>query len=208
MHRNRENVLHRSALPPESKTVLEPRMRGGKVASPPFGAIRRTSEADRFPLSFAQERLWLLDQLEPGSSLYTIFTGLRLIGPLDKAALEWSLSEVLRRHETLRTNFVVADGQPTQVVSDPSPFKIEMIDLGLLPENERELKASEIAAGESRRSFDLARDNLLRVKLLKLATDLHIIIVAMPHIVSDGWSLRVLIGEVGTLYDAFLQGEP
>jgi amino acid adenylation domain-containing protein len=205
MHERREAVL-RSESAGERTTQAQPRRYGGEgTGSAAFGAVRPAAESDGHPLSLAQERLWLLDQLEPGSVLYTIFSGLRLVGPLNKLAFQSSLSEVVRRHEVLRTKFVARDGEPRQVISDSVHLELEIVDLQGLPESEREAKAGEIAAQERTRPFDLSRGELFRVKLLQLAAELHFVIVTMPHIISDGWSLHVLFREVASLYDAFVE---
>jgi amino acid adenylation domain-containing protein len=205
MHEHREVVLC-SESASERTAHAEPRRGDGEATgSTAFGAVSLAAESDGHPLSLAQERLWLLDQFEPASTLYTIFSGLRLVGPLNKPALQLSLSEVVRRHEVLRTKFVARDGEPRQVISDSADFQLEIVDLQRLPESEREAKAREIAAQERVRPFDLSRGKLFRAKLLQLAAELHIIIVTMPHIISDGWSLHVLFREVASSYDAFLE---
>ena len=202
----RREVVLRSESAGERTTQAQPRRYGGEgTGSAAFGAVRPAAESDGHPLSLAQERLWLLDQLEPGSVLYTIFSGLKLVGPLNKPAFQSSLSEVVRRHEVLRTKFVARDGEPRQVISDSVHLELEIVDLQGLPESEREAKAGEIAAQERTRPFDLSRGELFRVKLLQLAAELHFVIVTMPHIISDGWSLHVLFREVASLYDAVVE---
>src|SRR5215216_5285939 len=160
-----------------------------------------------YPLSFAQQRLWFLDQLEPGSTLYNIPFAVRLGGRLDAQALERTIAEVVRRHEVLRTTFATRDGQPVQLVSPPGAFRLERLDLTSLPEPERETEAQRLANEEERTPFDLSAGPLLRAKLVKLSEEAHGILFTMHHIVSDGWSMSVLVKEVITLYTAFSRGE-
>ena len=170
--------------------------------------IRPTSRDEILPVSFAQQRLWFLDRLSPDSSAYNISNALRLHGPLNSSILEQTLSEIMKRHEVLRTNFLVRDDRPVQIISPTAPVRIPSIDLSELPEEEREAVARRLATEESRRTFDLTGDQLLRVKLLRLRPDDHVVLVTMHHIVSDGWSMGLLVGEVSALYDAFSQGRP
>ena len=166
------------------------------------------------PTSFAQQRLWFFDQLEPGSSVYNISTGFRVTGPLNVAALEQSLNEIVRRHEALRTTFGVADGQPVQVIAPNLTLALPMVDLsagaqaGLceLPEAEREAKAQHLAKKESQRPFDLVRGPLLRALLLRLDEKKHILLLTFHHIVSDGWSMGIFLRELTALYGAFCMG--
>ncbi|HWN42411.1 MAG TPA: amino acid adenylation domain-containing protein [Thermoanaerobaculia bacterium] len=160
------------------------------------------------PLSFAQQRLWFLDRLEPGNPAYNLAGGLRLSGPLDAAALARALSEVVRRHEALRTTFTGVDGTPVQVIAPPAPLPLPVLDLTELPAAGRAAVESELAHGEARRPFDLARGPLLRALLVRLSDREHALIVTMHHIVSDGWSLSVLVRELGALYSAFTTDQP
>ncbi|MET0625827.1 MAG: amino acid adenylation domain-containing protein, partial [Pyrinomonadaceae bacterium] len=161
-----------------------------------------------FPVSFAQQRLWFLDQLEPGSTVYNIPVALRLGGRLDEAALERTLTEVVRRHESLRTTFAVEGGEPVQVVHPPAPVPLPVIDLSDLPEGEREERAQRHVNEEAQRPFDLTAGPLLRAGLVKLGEEDYVALFTMHHIVSDGWSMGVLVREVAALYQAFSQGEP
>ena len=171
--------------------------------SPPLQAAQRS---DALPLSFAQRRLWFLDQLEPGSPFYNINTLLRLTGPLDVAALEKTLNEIVRRHEVLRTNFRVSDEQPVQVISPELTLKLRILDVTGLPKNEREPETQRLAAEEARGPFDLAHGPLLRACLIRLEDDEHVLSLTVHHIVSDGWSIGVLAAEVAALYRAFTAG--
>ena len=158
------------------------------------------------PLSFAQQRLWFLDQLEPGSAFYNIPAALRLKGELQVGALERTLNEIVRRHEVLRTRFVNVSGEPRQEVLTAEEVKLAITDLSELDEAERETAVSEAVAAESREPFDLVHGPLLRVKLLRLDEQEHVALLTMHHIVSDGWSMGLLIKEVATLYQAYSQG--
>ena len=160
------------------------------------------------PLSFAQQRLWFLDQLMPGSIAYNITGAVRLTSSLNIAALEQSITEVLRRHEVLRTTFRVVDGQPFQSIAPAKPFILPVTDLKDLPEAEREAEARRLATEEAHRPFDLAKGPLFRVTLLRLGEEDHIVQYAMHHIVSDGWSIGIFNKEVGLLYHSFSTGQP
>lgn len=160
------------------------------------------------PASFAQQRLWFLDQLEPGSATYNIPVAVRLTGALDLPALERALNEVVRRHEVLRTSFASLEGVPHQIVAPSVPFPLPMEDLGSVPESTRETELQRRLDQEARRSFDLARGHLLRAILIQLSNQEHVLAVTMHHIASDGWSIGILINEVAALYEAFRQGQP
>jgi amino acid adenylation domain-containing protein len=180
----------------------------GTARQLPYEPVPRTGRETDLPLSFAQQRLWFFDQLEPGNWAYNISSAVRLTGQLNVPALEGTFSEIVRRHESLRTTFSVVDNSPIQVVSAPSSVPLTLIDLSALPEPEREAEARLLAESESRRPFDLSRGPMLRVVLLKLAEQEHIALLTMHHIISDGWSLGVLVREVVTLYEAYAKGEP
>jgi amino acid adenylation domain-containing protein len=160
------------------------------------------------PLSYAQQRLWFLWQLEPDSTAYNVHLGLRLEGDLHVAALERALDEIVRRHEVLRTTFSSASGRPFQVINRHEPLHLPLVDLRGEQEEGREREARRLATAEAQRPFDLARGPLLRAGLLRLDEDDHVLLVTMHHIVSDGWSLGVLSREVTALYEAYTQGRP
>ncbi|HEY0404306.1 MAG TPA: amino acid adenylation domain-containing protein, partial [Pyrinomonadaceae bacterium] len=169
----------------------------------PWPAIKRVSREQNLPLSYAQQRLWFVDQLGVANGVYNIPAALHLKGRLNLAALEWSLNEIVRRHESLRTTFQVRAGQPAQVISAPQPFSLPFIDLSQLPESERAKEVEHLAAAEAQRPFDLAGGPLLRVMLLRLGTDEHVLLWVMHHIIGDGWSLGVLLRELTALYENF-----
>jgi amino acid adenylation domain-containing protein len=164
--------------------------------------------ADRGPLSYSQERLWFLDRLEPDSPLYNVPMALRLTGRLDPATLERSLAEVVRRHGALRTTFEEEAGEPVQVVAPAMDFRLPVVDLRGLPIEPREAEAGRLAVEEARRPFDLRRGPLLRARLLRLETGAWTLLLNLHHVVSDGWSMGVLVEESAALYAAFADGHP
>jgi non-ribosomal peptide synthetase component F len=170
--------------------------------------IKRVPRTERLPLSFAQQQLWFIHQLEPESAVYNVPLCVRLKGRLDVAALKHSLNEVVRRHEVLRTTFAVADGQPVQLISEPKPLPLPYVDMSLLAAAQREGKTQLLATEEAARPFDLAAGPLLRATLVRLAEEDHVVMLTMHHIVTDGWSNSVLIREVAASYTAYLNGGP
>jgi amino acid adenylation domain-containing protein len=178
---------------------------GARQTAPPLVPVSRQGV---LPPSFAQQRLWFIDQLDPGSSLYNMPVALRAQGPLDARVLELCLSEIVRRHEALRTVFAAREGSPVLVIRPPAPFGLAVVDLSGLPESRREAMASFLAAEEAARPFDLARGPLLRGVLLRLAPQDHVVSLTLHHIVSDGWSMGVLVREVTALYTALAAGRP
>ena len=158
-------------------------------------------------LSFAEQRLWFLDKFEQDSSFYNLSSTLRICGAgLNVSALEKSLCEVTQRHEVLRTTFTVIEGQPLQVISPETHFTLPLTDLGHLSPVQRNAEAQRLAREEAQRPFDLQTGPLMRASLLRVSTDEHVLIVAMHHIVSDGWSMGVLVREVMALYEAYAVG--
>ena len=161
-----------------------------------------------FPLSFAQQRLWLMDQLEPGNPSYNISGGLLFSGELKVEALEQTLTEIARRHTSLRTTFATIDNQPAQFISALVPVGLQVTDLSELPIAEREAGMKALAHSEARRPFDLAHGPVWRVQLVRLGATEHVLLLSLHHIVGDGWSLRLLVNEISTLYQAFSSGRP
>ncbi|HEX5725480.1 MAG TPA: condensation domain-containing protein, partial [Longimicrobiaceae bacterium] len=182
--------------------VEEMRRVGGPVL-PPVVPVERTTA---LPLSFAQERLWFLDRLEPGSTTYNIPAAWRLGGALDEAALERALGEVVRRHEALRTVLAEADGSPVQVIAPFGGFALPVEDLSGLGETDREAAVRRRVREEARRAFDLSAGPLFRAALLRLGAEDHVLLLSMHHIVSDGWSMGVLFRELSALYAAYREG--
>lgn len=170
--------------------------------------LRPVDRAQALPLSFAQQRLWFMDQLEPGSSLYNIPVALRLTGRLQVPELEAALSEVARRHETLRTRFVFAAEEPMQEVMPAESITVSLHDLCVLPASEREAEARRIMGEEASAPLDLQAGRLMRVRLISLDEEEHIIVLTLHHIISDGWSMGVLVREVTELYQAQVEGRP
>jgi amino acid adenylation domain-containing protein len=171
---------------------------------PPLTPVAR--KGGHLPLSYTQQRLWFLDQLEPGSSAYNIPAVVRLTGALDTEAFARSFNEIARRHESLRAMFVTVNGRPAQLIAPAQLVDLPVTDLSGLPETLREVEAARLAAEETRRSFDLARGPLIRLRLLKLGDEEHIALMTMHHIISDGWSIGILIREFASLYEAFTEG--
>lgn len=178
----------------------------GPPARPP--GIPRWTAGDGILLSFAQERLWFLDQLEPGSSAYNVPVLLRVNCALDVLSLIRSLEEIVRRHESLRTVFLVENGQPVQRILPPFSIVPGGEDLRHLPQDERDRQGLARAAEETRKTFDLARGPLFRVHLWRLQEDEYFLLLTIHHIVCDGWSVGILLRELAVLYDAFAQGLP
>ncbi|HYO51823.1 condensation domain-containing protein, partial [Archangium sp.] len=198
-------------LPPEKREQLlrklAERQQAPQVAQetpPAHRPVRAPSEPS--PLSFAQQRLWFLDRMEPGTPLFNIPAMFRLGGPLDVQAMERGFNALVERHESLRTRFLEQDGQPVQVATPSLELKLGQEDLTGLPRGQREEEARRLAAEEARRPFDLTRGPLLRTTLLRLSPEEHILLLTMHHIVSDGWSMEVLIREMGVFYEAFSTG--
>ncbi len=160
------------------------------------------------PTSFAQERMWFLDQLEPCQAAYNVVEAFHLAGPLNVTALERSIQEIVQRHESLRTTFSALDGQPVQVITPALDLTIPVVDLHESPDSDRDAEARRLVEEEVQCPFDLARGPLFRATLLRLDVEQHILILAMHHIVSDEWSLGILHQELSALYEAFTRGEP
>lgn len=161
-----------------------------------------------FPTSYAQQRLWFLDQFAPNSPFYNIPSAVRFKGKLNVAALEQSINEIIRRHETLRTTFATVDGQPVQVINPSATIDMPKVDLLHLPSDQKLAEAIRLATLDARTPFDLSQGPLIRVTLLQLDQQDHIVLLNMHHIISDGWSMGVLIREIAVLYNAFLNRQP
>jgi amino acid adenylation domain-containing protein len=192
----------RPELSPAARALLQARLKG-RVRS--FSIVPR-AHRDVAPLSFAQERLWFLERLEPGSATYNIPWPLRLRGTPDAGALERALGEIVRRHESLRTVFREVDGAPVQVVVPFGGFTLAADDLSRLAEAEREAEMRRRITGEAARPFDLAAGPLFRASLLRLGAEEHVLLLSMHHIVSDEWSMGVLSRELSVLYEAYREG--
>jgi non-ribosomal peptide synthetase component F/acyl carrier protein len=181
------------------------RRSGEGLSTPPLVRVGRDSD---LPLSFSQQRLWFVDQLDPGSSLYNIANAVRLRGTLDAVALQRALQEIYRRHEVLRTRYAARNGQPVQTVSSDTDFPLPLRDLTHLSADEREESALRLCRDEAARPFDLAHDPMMRAQLLRLETREHLLLLTLHHIASDGWSSSILSSELSRLYTAFAAGQP
>jgi amino acid adenylation domain-containing protein len=175
-----------------------------KLQAPPVQIVSRAQE---LPLSFAQQRLWFLDRLQPDNLAYNIPVGVRLQGVLNIEVLRQSFQEVINRHETLRTVFTTVDGQPIQKIIQSLSFTLPVVDLQNLSPIKQEAKALQLAREETRKPFMLDRDPLLRVTLLQLNDTEYLLLLTIHHIVADGWSMGILVREVATLYEAFCAGK-
>ncbi|MDQ1593089.1 MAG: hypothetical protein QOG71_3716, partial [Pyrinomonadaceae bacterium] len=167
----------------------------------------RADRSEPLPLSFAQQRLWFIDQLEPGNPAYNVPFAVRLTGTLNVAALTDSLNEIVRRHEVLRTTFPTVDGAPVQLIHEAQPVPVPVEHLEHLSPAEREQAARELAGTEAGKSFDLAAGSLLRALLVRLSEQEHVLVVVLHHIISDGWSTGVLVREFSQLYAAYQTGQ-
>ncbi|MCP4661158.1 MAG: amino acid adenylation domain-containing protein, partial [bacterium] len=188
-----------------ARAVVTARLAGLGLAVPPLAAVSREGE---LPLSFAQQRLWFLDQLEPGSPAYNLYGAYRLEGRVDATALAAGFHEIVRRHENLRTRFAAVDGKPRQIIDPPAPLPLPRVDLRALAEDRRAEELRRLAAGEARHPFDLARGPLLRTTLVELGEGEHALLLTMHHIIADGWSIGILVHELTALYEAFSTGRP
>jgi natural product biosynthesis luciferase-like monooxygenase protein/amino acid adenylation domain-containing protein/FkbM family methyltransferase len=177
---------------------------GGEA--PPLVPVPR--DGAPLPLSFGQQRLWLLQRMEPGSAAYNLSYALRVRGPLDRGALQRALTDVAARHETLRTRFPEQDGEPVQRIEPARPARPPRVDLSRLPGPAREAELARLADAEARRPFDLAAAPALRTALVRLGARDAALLLTLHHVVCDGWSLAILVSELSALYAAHARGEP
>ena len=180
----------------------------GEAPARALAPITPVSREQPLALSFAQQRLWFLDQLQPDSAFYNMPVSVRLSGPLQLDALQQALERLLQRHESLRTTFVVAEGEPMQVVAASLALTLPLHDLSALPAAEGEDRAQALARQEAREPFRLDQGPLLRVQVLRLAPQRHLLLLTLHHIVSDGWSMGVLVRDVAALYREQIDGAP
>jgi iturin family lipopeptide synthetase A len=172
------------------------------------GAIGRVDRNGKLALSYSQERLWFINQLEPENVAYNAPAAVRILGPLELESLERTLREIVRRHESLRTRFLSVDGEAQQIIDPSLSVELPVTELSHLPELEREVEAQRLARQEARQPFDLARGPVFRAKLLRLASQDHVLVFNMHHIVCDAWSIGVLVREVSAIYNNFSNGQP
>ncbi len=197
------------ALTPEQRDLLTQRLKQlheQAGSSNTQQLIGRRNPAEPAQLSFAQHRLWFLDQLRPGNISYNMPMAVRFLGALNLSALQRTLTELVRRHETLRTTFAGHDGQPVQVIHEARQMELAVVDLSAHPDPLAE--AQRLASEQSHRPFNLRTGPLLRVTLFPLGVDDHLMAVALHHIISDGWSMAILVREFMALYQAFQNGQP
>ncbi|HYX25073.1 MAG TPA: amino acid adenylation domain-containing protein, partial [Thermoanaerobaculia bacterium] len=181
------------------------RLGSAEAEAPPIAPVPRDAA---LPLSFAQERLWFLDRLETRTLAYNESAAFRLEGRLDAAALRWSLDELLRRHESLRTTFPAVDGRAVQTIQPPAPFEMPLVDLRGLPAAARDAEVLGRALERAQHPFDLARGPLVRGLLVRLGETEHAVLFSFHHIVFDGWSTGIFVRELSALYGARLAGAP
>ena len=197
------NLADRFAgLSPAKRALIELRLKKKEPVVSGEQRIPQREKRSPAPLSFAQQRLWFLDQMGTGSA-YNIPTAIRLKGQPNSKALEQSLNEIVRRHEALRTTFRPADGRPVQVIADKISFKLPLIDLSGKPKAEREVEAERLTRDEAMRRFDLVQGPLFNAALIRLSEEEHILLLTMHHIVSDGWSRGIFPSELAALYKAY-----
>jgi amino acid adenylation domain-containing protein/non-ribosomal peptide synthase protein (TIGR01720 family) len=202
----RDDLLQRRATLSSTKRALLEQWSQGTSARP--AAIPRRPVDSQPPLSFAQQRLWVIDQLIPNSPAYNISTSVRLSGRLMVDALQQSLDALVARHESLRTTFPLSGGRPIQQVAPALTIPLPLIDLRGEPASARAALALQHASAEVQRAFDLARGPLLRATLVRLDDDQHMLVLVVHHIVSDGWSVGIMVRELATLYSGFADGRP
>jgi amino acid adenylation domain-containing protein len=190
----------------EAGRLLDEAAAAAGAPAGPGAAIPRRDRGAPAPLSLAQERLWFLDQLNPGNPAYNVPVMVRLAGRLDTAVLARAFAAIARRHQILRSRFVAAPGGPVQEIAPAVELPLPVVDLGSLPATERERRVLALAAAHTRAPFDLGRAPLLRIVLLRLAAEEHVVVLAVHHVVSDQWSINILVRELGALYEAFAAG--
>jgi amino acid adenylation domain-containing protein len=195
-----------SSLTLEQRTILEVRLKQKRQGVSISQGIPRKNGDEGHALSFAQQRLWFLDQLEPGSAFYNGAAAMRLQGRLSIRALEEALSEIVRRHEVLRTTFEETAGRPLPLIAPARPLKLNITELSNYPAKQREAEALRLAHEDAERPFDLSSGPLLRINLLRLSDEDHIVTLTIHHIIFDRWSTGILLHELTVLYDAFLAG--
>jgi condensation domain-containing protein len=203
----RDISLRIASLSPAKLEVLFQRLRT-RSAPPEIRIIPRKRDTGYLPLSFSQQRLWFLDQLEPGSAIYNVPVAVRIRGGLSYQTMRLVINEIARRHESLRTTFDMVADRPAQIIAPRAAIAVPLVDLGELPAAKREAEAQRLLIEEAQKPFNLHRGPLLRVMLLRLDGEDYVAALTMHHIISDAWSMAILIRETGALYDAFAAGEP
>src|SRR5215203_3384047 len=202
---SRAELLKR--LSPAQRVLLLKELQKEAAQTNGHHEIPRRPQTGPIPLSFSQQRLWFVSQVDPDTPLYNVPEAIELKGQLNLVALEQSLNEIIRRHDALRTVFTVVNRQPVQICTPSRNLTLKIVDLSHLPVTERETSARRILEAEARRPFDVSNDLLLRATLLRLDGEHHRALLTLHHIVADGWSMGILIRETAGLYQAFAGGE-
>ena len=202
---NRTELLKR--LSPAQRALLLKELQKEAAQKHEEHKITRRSEAGPIPLSFSQQRLWFLSQVVPNSPVYNVPEAVHLSGQLNVAALEQSLNEIIRRHDVLRTSFMVVSGQPVQICAVSRRLDLKIVDLGQLAATAREACSHRLLKEEARRRFDLTNDLLLRATLLRLDEQNYWALLTLHHIVADGWSMGLIVKEIAALYEAYARGK-
>ncbi|NQE34947.1 non-ribosomal peptide synthetase [Microcoleus asticus] len=205
---NKQQILaRRHQLSPSKQALLAKRLRGEIKSDFPINLIPKRDRTDPAPLSFAQQRLWLLQQIDRTNSSYNEHGAIQLKGSLNIPALERSLNEIIERHESLRTTFKMMEGQPVQIISPSLTIKLPIINLSDLSRAEQTKQIQQLAIEQSQSPFDLDRGPLLRWMLLQIGEQDYVLLVTMHHIIYDGWSYGVLMRELAALYEAFFNSK-
>jgi hypothetical protein len=197
-----------TTLSPRQRKLLWERLRQNGSHGSSALIPRRSRTENFFPLSFAQERLWVVEQLQPGNPAYIISAAAGFNLPVNVAVLEQSLNAIVQRHEILRTTFPARHGKPVQRIASSMMLTLPVVDLRHIPEPYRAEQASQLAAEQARRPFDLASGPLLRTRLLRLSEDRSVTLITLHHIIFDGWCTSLLVQEIMALYAAFSTGQP
>src|SRR5215212_5507323 len=195
-----------SRLSPERRALLALRLQKKTEPALSKGVIRPRQGTGPAPAAYAQQRLWLLDQLQPGLAIYNMPMPVRISGKLDVEALEWSLNEIVARHDALRTSFAMIDAQLMQVVTPFRRFKLDCVNLSELHEDERESEARRLTVEDTETPFDLSIGPMFRVRLLSLSQSEHVLLLTIHHIICDGWSTQILWAEISAFYQSYARG--
>ena len=202
-------TLRLASLSPAKRALLELKLQQGRAGLPGNMTIPRGGNRNSAPLSFAQQRLWFLNQLEPDSCAYNERSALRLDGPLKVDVLRGALNAIVERHEVLRTTYAMTDGgEPVQQIGPARDVDLPIIDISEVAEDQREDEVQKIAAEFRERPFDLSKDMPLRLALIRLSSLSHVLIEVQHHIASDGWSSGVLSRELASFYTSLNEGRP
>jgi len=202
----RTSAQRKRHLSTAKKILLEQRLRNREARTSRLQQIAASPRPLRIPLSYAQQRLWFIDRLEGTSTEYNMLEALRLKGELGREALERAMNTIIERHESLRTHFEEVDGEPVQVIEAERHLEIPLLDLRKLSREEQEDAVGKAMVREIEEPFDLGCGPVLRIKLLQLGDEEHIVLQTLHHIASDGWSVGVMNRELGILYEAYREG--